>query len=115
MIFKISAKFNNTESAQAAGRRIRELNGIRGIHFFSEHEVIQNNHGNIVYGTNITTTRGYLTSSGRLSVNPVFDGEEECFISVLADKDVTPRARNIIFNSGGYDCTITKFESSTQK
>lgn len=100
-MLKITAKFDNTESAQSAGRRIREMENIHDIQYLSPPAADRQD---IIYGTNITASKSYLTSSGHLSVNPVFTSEAECKIVVTAPNESASKIRSVIFNAGGYDC-----------
>lgn len=112
MHFKITATFDNTESAQAAGRRILQLQEIKDVRWQDDpaatnNASVTNKTGRIIYGSSVTAERGYLTSSGRLSVTPMFENPAECRMSVTAGRDTVERARGIIFNSGGYDVSVS--------
>lgn len=112
MRFKITATFDNTESAQAAGRRILQLQEIKDVRW-QDNSIPKNGPsdtdktGRIIYGTSVTAERGFLTSTGKLSVTPLFENNTECRMSVTAGRETVEQARGIIFNSGGYDVSVS--------
>ncbi len=112
MHFKITATFDNTESAQSAGRRILQLQEIKDVRW-QDDPIATNVHadtdktGRIIYGSSVTAERGFLTSTGKLSVTPMFENNTECRMSVTAGRETVEQARGIIFNSGGYDVSVS--------
>lgn len=75
MHFKITATFDNTESAQSAGRRILQLQEIKDVRW-QDDPIATNVHadtdktGRIIYGSSVTAERRILNLNREIISDP---------------------------------------------
>jgi hypothetical protein len=112
MIYRVTAKFFDTEDAQRAARRISGITGdvyeVR-LNYRGEYEG-----GELVYGGK---NREVLYSdygaripladiSSGLKSLPYYEQSEECYMSVFCKDEINTVVSEAIINCGGYDIEI---------
>ncbi len=114
MIYRVSSKFLNTESAQRAAQRINRISdGIYEIRldYRSEKEndnvlYVQNNRADLPLGYGIKSR--YSNPLNSLSSIPYGEEPQECYMAVYCKHEVNDLVSQAIINSGGYDISANE-------
>ena len=121
MLYRIICRFQNTEMAQAAARRIREkISDVFEIRLKYRSDIERTDRAmtNVVYaqsGSGTFPVRTFADNSifYTNSFNDMIPDSEmsfECLLSVLVKEDFVENISRIMVNEGGYD--LNKFEEN---
>lgn len=113
MLYRMSCMFQNTESAQAAAKRINDkLTDVFEIRLkyqsdYRDHGVTNNivyaRSGDVVFPAKVTGNRGIFSVENSNAHVPHDELSQECQLSVLTKGEYTGVISRIMVNEGGFD------------
>jgi len=112
VIYRINAKFPDTEAAQKAARRINSIKN--DIYEVRLSYVVERNADQMVYGRDNTATMPRRFAENNYGDN-MFRGidevhyrelPEECYMTVFCNDSTTDKVSEVVINSGGYDISV---------
>ena len=114
MVYRVSSKFLNTESAQRAAQRINKISdGIYEIRldYRSDREndnvlYAKNNMAELPSGYGIRSK--YSNPLNGLSSIPYGEDPQECYMAVYCRHEVNDLVSQAIINCGGYDISVNE-------
>ena len=107
MLARMTAMFANTESAQAAARRLDRKHGICEIRMMYRTEYDNPSYHDVLYAQNPAVRMQFSDMIQPRPLDPPLrELSNECRISVSASVDALAGAKEVVINEGGYGLRV---------